>query len=234
MAYITCKDLAFGYDGKAIVSDLNFSISPGDYLLVVGENGAGKSTLIKTLLQLQSQLSGTITIGDGLKSYEIGYLPQQTVVQRDFPATVWEIVLSGTLSHCGWRPFYGKKQKAMAEEQMKVMGIEDLKKKCYRHLSGGQQQRVLLARALCAASKIILLDEPVTGLDPKVTMEFYELLKELNEQGITVIMVSHDLQALSYASHVLHIDRTDSFFGTKNEYLQDKKSEVFRYTGGEE
>ncbi|MEF2639782.1 MAG: ATP-binding cassette domain-containing protein, partial [Lachnospiraceae bacterium] len=161
-------------------------------------------------------------------------LPQQTVVQRDFPATVWEIVLSGTLAHGGWRPFYTREQKTLAEEQMKVMGIADLKKQCYRHLSGGQQQRVLLARALCAASKIILLDEPVTGLDPRATMEFYGLLKELNEKGITVIMVSHDLQALSYASHVLHIDRDDSFFGTRKEYLRNEKSEVFRSTGGEE
>lgn len=234
MAYITCRNLALGYDGKAIVSNLNFSISPGDYLMVVGENGAGKSTLIKTLLHLQEQQAGTITVGDGLKPYEIGYLPQQTVVQRDFPATVWEIVLSGTLAHGGWRPFYTREQKTLAEEQMKVMGITDLKKQCYRHLSGGQQQRVLLARALCAASKIILLDEPVTGLDPRATMEFYGLLKELNEKEITVIMVSHDLQALSYASHVLHIDRDDSFFGTRKEYLRNEKSEVFRSTGGEE
>ena len=156
MAYITCRNLALGYDGKAIVSNLNFSISPGDYLMVVGENGAGKSTLIKTLLHLQEQqagtilglqapISGRILTGDGLRKNEIGYLPQQTVVQRDFPATVWEIVLSGTLAHGGWRPFYTREQKTLAEEQMKVMGITDLKKQCYRHLSGGQQQRVLLA-----------------------------------------------------------------------------------------
>lgn len=220
MAYITCKDLSLGYDGKVIVSNLNFEVNKGDYLCIVGENGTGKSTLMKTLLHLQEKISGEIQWGDGLKPYEIGYLPQQTLVQKDFPATVWEIVLSGTLPSCGKRPFYGKVQKEMTRKQMEKLGIWNLRKRCYRNLSGGQQQRALLARALCATSKIILLDEPVTGLDPKVTLEFYELLSELNKTGITVIMVSHDLQAISYASHILHLDKTKSFFGTKQEYLE--------------
>lgn len=220
MAYITCKDLSLGYDGKVIVSNLNFEVNKGDYLCIVGENGTGKSTLMKTLLHLQEKISGEIQRGDGLKPYEIGYLPQQTLVQKDFPATVWEIVLSGTLPSCGKRPFYGKVQKEIARKQMEKLGIWNLRKRCYRNLSGGQQQRALLARALCATSKIILLDEPVTGLDPKVTLEFYELLSELNKTGITVIMVSHDLQAISYASHILHLDKTKSFFGTKQEYLE--------------
>lgn len=220
MAYITCKDLSLGYDGKVIVSNLNFEVNKGDYLCIVGENGTGKSTLMKTLLHLQEKISGEIQRGDGLKPYEIGYLPQQTLVQKDFPATVWEIVLSGTLPSCGRRPFYGRVQKEMARKQMEKLGIWNLRKRCYRNLSGGQQQRALLARALCATSKIILLDEPVTGLDPKVTLEFYELLSELNKTGITVIMVSHDLQAISYASHILHLDKTKSFFGTKQEYLE--------------
>ena len=220
MAYITCKDLSLGYDGKVIISNLNFEVNKGDYLCIVGENGTGKSTLMKTLLHLQEKISGEIQRGDGLKPYEIGYLPQQTLVQKDFPATVWEIVLSGTLPSCGKRPFYGKVQKEMAKKQMEKLGIWNLRKRCYRNLSGGQQQRALLARALCATSKIILLDEPVTGLDPKVTLEFYELLSELNKTGITVIMVSHDLQAISYASHILHLDKTKSFFGTKQEYLE--------------
>ena len=231
---IEIRNVVKEFDSFRALDGLNMTVPDGAVYGLVGPNGAGKSTLIKTLLHLQEQQAGTIMVGDGLKPYEIGYLPQQTVVQRDFPATVWEIVLSGTLAHGGWRPFYTREQKTLAEEQMKVMGIADLKKQCYRHLSGGQQQRVLLARALCAASKIILLDEPVTGLDPRATMEFYGLLKELNEKGITVIMVSHDLQALSYASHVLHIDRDDSFFGTRKEYLRNEKSEVFRSTGGEE
>ena len=220
MAYITCKDLSLGYDGKVIISNLNFEVNKGDYLCIVGENGTGKSTLMKTLLHLQEKISGEIQRGDGLKPYEIGYLPQQTLVQKDFPATVWEIVLSGTLPSCGKRPFYGKVQKEKARKQMEKLGIWNLRKRCYRNLSGGQQQRALLARALCATSKIILLDEPVTGLDPKVTLEFYELLSELNKTGITVIMVSHDLQAISYASHILHLDKTKSFFGTKQEYLE--------------
>ncbi len=232
MAYITCNQLTLGYDGRAIVSDLNFEISKGDYLCIVGENGTGKSTLIKTLLRLQEAISGQMITGDGLKPYEIGYLPQQTDVQKDFPATVWEVVLSGTLSKCGNRPFYGKNEKALAEEKMKKMGIWDLKKKCYRNLSGGQQQRALLARALCATSKILLLDEPVTGLDPKATADFYQMTKQLNEEGVAVIMVSHDIQAISFATHVLHMHQDKAFFGLKEDYLQSTYWQLFEIQGG--
>lgn len=234
MAYITCKDLALGYDGKAIVTGLNFEINQGDYLCIVGENGTGKSTLIKTLLQLTSAMGGEIIMGDGLKAYEIGYLPQQTVVQKDFPATVWEVALSGTLSHLGRRPFYGKAEKQLAKEKLSELGMWDLRKACYRNLSGGQQQRTLLARALCATSKIILLDEPVTGLDPKVTSEFYQIIKELNDKGITVIMVSHDLQALSYASHILHIAPNGSYYGTREQYMKQDIAKRFLQWGGQE
>ena len=228
MSYITCKDLTLGYEGRAIVSNLNFKVSKGDYLCIVGENGTGKSTLIKTLLHLQDAISGEIITGDGLKAYEVGYLPQQTVVQKDFPATVEEIVLSGTLAKCGWRPFYRKAEKKLAEEKMKRMEVWNLRKSCYRNLSGGQQQRTLLARALCAASKVILLDEPVTGLDPKVTAEFYQVTKDLSEKGIAVIMVSHDVQALSYATHILHMQKKDSFYGTKEEYMNSDKWKLFK------
>ncbi|MDD6327960.1 MAG: ABC transporter ATP-binding protein [Eubacteriales bacterium] len=220
MAYITCENLLLGYDGIPVAKNVNFTVSPGDYLCIIGENGAGKSTLMKTILHLTAPLGGTFHLGDGLKPYEIGYLPQQTVVQKDFPASVWEIVLSGTLSKSGFHPFYSKAQKKLAMDNLERMGITHLKEECYRNLSGGQQQRVLLARALCAASKIILLDEPVTGLDPKVMTEFYQLIESLNKEGITVIMISHDMHAaLQYASHILHIEPENSFFGTKEEYL---------------
>ena len=219
MSLITCEDLCLGYEGKAIVSGLNFSVNEGDYLCIVGENGSGKSTLMKTLLRLRQPLGGSITTGEGLKANEIGYLPQQTVVQRDFPASVREIVLSGCQSRCGIRPFYNKAEKALAEKNMKLMDISDLSERCYRELSGGQQQRVLLARALCAAEKLLLLDEPVSGLDPKVTVEMYELINKLNkENGISIIMISHDISAaLKYATHILHIGG-EIFFGTKEEY----------------
>ena len=161
-------------------------------------------------------------------AYEVGYLPQQTVVQKDFPATVEEIVLSGTLAKCGWRPFYRKAEKKLAEEKMKRMEVWNLRKSCYRNLSGGQQQRTLLARALCAASKVILLDEPVTGLDPKVTAEFYQVTKDLSEEGIAVIMVSHDVQALDYATHILHMQKKNSFYGTKEEYMNSDKWKLFK------
>ncbi len=207
MSQLICKDVSLGYDGNAIVENLNFSVESGDYLCVVGENGAGKSTLIKTLLKLKSPLSGEIILGDGLCDNEIGYLPQQTLVQRDFPASVSEVVLSGCLNKCGFRPFYNSSEKKRAMENIQRLGISHLAKRCYRELSGGQQQRVLLARALCATEKLIVLDEPVSGLDPKAQVEMYELIDELNKKdNITVIMVSHDLScAFKYATHVLHI-----------------------------
>lgn len=220
MALITVRNLALGYDSRAILENLNFSVNMGDYLCIVGENGSGKSTLMKTLLHLQEPVSGQILIGDGLKKNEIGYLPQQTMVQKDFPASVKEIVLSGCQGRCGFRPFYTREEKKLAEENMERMSILNLRDRCYRELSGGQQQRVLLARALCATRKILLLDEPVSGLDPKVTSEMYELIAELNREGITIIMISHDIAAsVQYASHILHI-RDEVFYGTKKDYLK--------------
>ncbi len=227
MSLITVQDLSLGYDSHAIVADLNFSVNAGDYLCIVGENGSGKTTLMKTLLNLQEPVNGRIIIGDGLKSNEIGYLPQQTVVQKDFPASVREIVLSGCQGRCGLRPFYNKEEKKLAEENMERMGISSIKDRCYRDLSGGQQQRVLLARALCATRKVLLLDEPVSGLDPKVTMEMYGLISELNKEGITVIMISHDISsAVRFASHILHIG-TEVFFGTRDEYLRSDIGKFF-------
>lgn len=227
MPYITGSDLSLGYDGKVILSDLNFKIEKGDYLCVVGENGSGKSTFMKTLLGLQPQLGGTITFDDGLKKNEIGYLPQQTVVQKDFPASVEEIVLSGCQGCMGLRPFYRKEEKQLAKENMEKMEVTSLAKRCYRELSGGQQQRVLLARALCATRKLLLLDEPVSGLDPKVTAQMYELIERLNQEGMTIIMISHDIAAaLKYATHILHVDKK-IFFGSKEEYLKSEMGKRF-------
>lgn len=231
MALITCKNLSLGYDNHEIVSGLSFEVNSGDYLCIVGENGSGKTTLMKTLLGLNSAISGEIVFGDGLARNEIGYLPQQTLVQRDFPASVTEIVMSG---FCGStkKPFYSASQKAEALENLKKMGIENLKDRCYRELSGGQQQRVLLARALCATKKLILLDEPVSGLDSNATAEMYSLIGRLNsEDNITVIMISHDISAAhKYATHILHIGE-NRFFGKKEEYIKTKKHIL---PGGEE
>lgn len=227
MAQLTCKNVSLGYDNKTILSNLSFSVNSGDYLCIVGENGSGKSTLMRTMLGLQKPMSGEISLGDGLKKGEIGYLPQQTDVQKNFPASVKELVLSGCQARAGLRPFYNNQEKEMAANAMKKMRIEEFSKRCYRELSGGQQQRVLLARALCATQKILLLDEPVSGLDPKVTAEMYELISGLNKEGITIIMISHDIDvAISEASHILHIcDKP--FFGTKEEYLKSELGSKF-------
>ena len=226
MPQLLCENLSLGYNTHTVVENLNFSVNTGDYLCIVGENGSGKSTLMKTILGLLKPLSGKITTGDGLLPDEISYLPQQTEVQRDFPASVQEIVLSGCQSRCGRRSFYIKEEKQIALAAMEKLVIRDLAKKCYRELSGGQQQRTLLARALCAAQKMLLLDEPVTGLDPTATEEMYELIDQLNKDGITIIMISHDTDAaLKYASHVLHIGKSGAgseaseiFFGDVKEY----------------
>lgn len=237
MALLTLKDVTLGYDGMIVTENVNFSIEHGDYLCIVGENGSGKSTLMKTILKLVNPLRGEVLTGDGLKSKEIGYLPQQTVVQRDFPASVNEIVLSGCLNRTGLRPFYTKAEKKLAEENMRKMDILELKDRCYRDLSGGQQQRVLLARALCAAKKMILLDEPVSGLDPKVAREMYELIYRLNkEDGITVVMISHDInEAVRYADKILHIgSQRPLFFGDKADYVKSGIADAFIHTKGAE
>ena len=219
MAQIICRNLAIGYDGKAIVQNMNFSVNTGEYLCVIGENGAGKSTFMKTLLGLQPPIQGEILFGDNLKQNEIGYLPQQTEVQKDFPASVREIVVSGCQNQLGLRPFYNRKEKSYAEAILNKLQITDLAEQCYRELSGGQKQRVLLARALCATKKMLLLDEPVAGLDPKAAKEMYYLIQKINrEENITVIMISHDIQiAVNYASHVMKIG-PNIFYGTSEEY----------------
>ena len=218
MPQIICENASLGYENRPIVKNLSFPVNAGDYLCILGENGSGKSTLMKTILNLTPPLAGSIRMED-LKSTEIGYLPQQTQVQRDFPASVQEIVLSGFQGRCGLRPFYTKAEKALASENLERMGMAQFARKCYRDLSGGQQQRVLLARALCATRKCLLLDEPVSGLDPKATAQMYEIIAELHREGITIIMISHDLNAaLDDATHVLHIGEK-LFFGTREEYL---------------
>ena len=221
MSYlIECKELTAGYEGTPVVKDLSFTVSAGDYLCIVGENGSGKSTLMKTLLGLRSALSGEIIFADGLKQKEIGYLPQQTAAQKDFPATVREVVLSGCLGRKGISPFYSKADKKLCDDNIELLGISGIAHRSYRNLSGGQQQRVLLARALCATKKLLLLDEPVSGLDPMVTAEMYEIISRLNrENGVTIIMISHDLQgALRYGTKILHMESGAYFFGTTAEY----------------
>ena len=227
MAYLTVKNLSVGYENRVVAENIDFIVNKGDYLCIVGENGSGKSTLMKTLLGLKSPTSGEIVFGDGLKRNEIGYLPQQTAVQRDFPASVYEVVLSGCVGKNGWRPFYSGADKALAKENIEKMGITELANRCYRELSGGQQQRVLLARALCATKKILLLDEPVARLDPRVTVEMYHTIAQLNTDGVTIIMISHDIAAVKYASHVLHIGHRPLFFGTREDYIASDVGKVF-------
>lgn len=232
MAILECRDLSLAYDGKTVLEGVNFALNAGDYLCIVGENGSGKSTLVKGLLGLKAPESGSIIFGDGLKTTEIGYLPQQTQLQRDFPASVREVVLSGCLNSLGRRLHYNRADRERARMNMERMGVEELADKSYQELSGGQQQRVLLARALCATKKLLLLDEPVTGLDPIATGEMYNLIKLVNLcDDITVVMVSHDIhEAVRYATHILHLGQRQLFFGTAGAYRESDLAR--RFLGG--
>ena len=220
MALITCRDVALAYDGRIVESEVNFTVPAGDYLCIVGENGSGKSTLMKALLGLLKPVNGSITFGDGLRKTEIGYLPQQTQTQRSFPASCYEVVLSGRLNQKRRLFFNGRADREAVMEAMQSMGVADLAGRCYHDLSGGQQQRVLLARALCASQKLLLLDEPVAGLDPVATQELYALIRQLNDDGLTIIMVSHDMAAVAEdAKHVLHLASKPLFYGNAFDYL---------------
>ena len=228
---ITCRDLAFAYDGRTVLEDVNFGVGSGEYWFIVGGNGSGKSTLIKGLLRLKAPLRGSIAFGDGLQADHIGYLPQQTVAQKDFPASVMEVVLSGLLNSHGFKPFFSAADRAKAKEKLALLDVADLADRSFQDLSGGQRQRILLARALCAGRKMLLLDEPASALDPLATQELYQLIARLNrEEGITVLMVSHDLAAAErWASHVLHLGSRQLFAGPREEYLH---SDAYRHLLG--
>ncbi len=227
-AQIICKDVTLGYGTHILAEHVSFTIEKGSYLCIVGENGAGKSTLLRTMLGLQEPLSGAIVFNGGLTRNKIGYLPQQTFVQRDFPASVREIVQSGCQGRCGLRPYYNREEKQLAARAMEELEITPLAGTCYRDLSGGQQQRVLLARALCASDKMLMLDEPVSGLDPKMAEVMYQLVARINrEQGTTIVMISHDVkEAIPYATHILHMGR-EWFYGTAEEYRHSKPGSLF-------
>lgn len=232
MSLISCRDVCLSYENNTVIKNLSFNVEAGDYLCIVGENGSGKSTLVKAMLGLKETASGHLHFGEGIKKGEIGYLAQQTTAQKDFPASVYEVVISGCLADKR-SLFYTKKQKALVKENMEKLDVFSLKSRCFRELSGGQQQRVLLARALCATKKLILLDEPVTGLDPVVTSELYSIIRSINsDYGITIVMVSHDLDAaIKNASHILHLSKNDYFYGTVENYLS---SDIYRsFTGGD-
>lgn len=239
-------DISLGYEGRTIVKGLNFTVSEGDYLCIVGENGSGKSTLMKAILGLHPLSGGTLEVDPDLKKYGMGYLPQQTPAQKDFPASVREVVQSGCLRRLGWKPFFGRTEKMLTNEALNRLDIADLADRCYRDLSGGQQQRVLLARAYCAAGKMILLDEPIAGLDPLAMQDMYAMIAGMNRptqdrpipgrqhlgSGVTVIMVSHDIPAaVRYATHILHMGGDSAFFGTVEEYLTTPEGRLFSGCG---
>lgn len=229
MSLLTCENVTFAYEGRAVLRNISFNVEKGDYLAVVGENGAGKTTLIKGLLGLKEPVSGNLSYGWGLESDQIGYLPQQTEIQRDFPASVREVVLSGCLNRLGGKAFYTRELKKLADDRLELLEIASLGNRCYRELSGGQQQRVLLARALCATRTLLILDEPVTGLDPVIARGLYDILREIRrKQEITVIMVSHDVRgAVEEADHILHIAGEVKFFGTTEDYMEDPAGAAF-------
>lgn len=220
MSLIAMRDVTIAFEGTVAVDHVSFEVNRGDYLVIVGENGSGKSTLMRAMLGLVRPRSGSIVYGDGLSKNRIGYLPQQTAAQRDFPASVEEVVLSGCVNRMGRRCFFNREDRRKAEANMAMLDVARLRREPYRTLSGGQQQRVLLARALCATDAILLLDEPVTGLDPAAAADFYDVIRDLNQaHGVAVVMVSHDLGgAMRDANRVLVMDRGMDFFGSVDDY----------------
>jgi zinc transport system ATP-binding protein len=232
---IACQNLSFGYDGHIAVQGLNFHVQTGDFLLIAGENGSGKSTLVKGLLRLINPMEGAIFFNPDFKQSQTGYLSQQTAAKQDFPAGVLEIVLSGNLGKKRFLPFYHQAEKHLAEEKLRLLGIEHLKRHCFRELSGGQQRRVLLARSLCAAEKLLVLDEPFAGLDPLISAELYRLLEKINrETGMTIIMVSHEIEAANCATKVLHLHSQQLFFGNMKDYRQSETGREFWKNGGDQ
>ena len=226
---IKCEHVDLGYENQDAVINVNMEVCPGDYLCIVGENGSGKSTLIKGLLGLLKPSGGKLTVAEELKTTGIGYLPQQTAAQKDFPASVREVVLSGCLSRRGRRPFYSKTEKDIASANMEKLGITQLANQCYRELSGGQQQRVLIARALCATRELLILDEPITGLDPMAIQDFYSMIRKLNrDDKVAIIMVSHDLRnAVEEANKILHLQKQVLFYGPAHDYMNSKAAGHF-------
>ena len=226
---LSCHDVTVAYDSKIAVDHVSFEVNEGEYVCIVGENGSGKSTLLKSILKLVPLKCGSVTFGPEIQRKRLGYLPQQTNIQKDFPASVYEVVLSGCLNRRGLNPFYSKADKKQAMMHMERLGIGALKTRSFSALSGGQQQRVLLARALCATDKLLLLDEPVTGLDPLVTEELYQLIEQLNKElGVTIIMVSHDISSsIQYADKILHINQSLLFYGDTKSYVTTELGKRF-------
>lgn len=231
---LKCEHVDFGYENQDAVIDVSLEVSTGDYICIVGENGSGKSTLMKGILGLLKPTEGKIEISEELKKAGIGYLPQQTAAQKDFPATVFEVVISGCLGKRGNRPFYSPKEKQTALSNLERLGIADLKKSCFRALSGGQKQRALIARALCATDKLLILDEPITGLDPSAIQDFYNIIRKLNrEEQVAILMVSHDMaNIVRQAGKILHLQQKVLFWGTVQDYLKSGIGNQF--LGGEE
>ena len=229
---LKCEHVDFGYENQDAVIDVSLEVSTGDYICIVGENGSGKSTLMKGILGLLKPTEGKIEISEELKKAGIGYLPQQTAAQKDFPATVFEVVISGCLGKRGNRPFYSPKEKQTALSNLERLGIADLKKSCFRDLSGGQ--RALIARALCATDKLLILDEPITGLDPSAIQDFYNIIRKLNrEEQVAILMVSHDMaNIVRQAGKILHLQQKALFWGTVQDYLKSGIGNQF--LGGEE
>lgn len=228
MKILECENVCIDYDENRAVDHISFSVEEGDFVCILGENGSGKTTLVKGILGLERIAEGKISYLNGMKADEIGYLPQTTMVQKNFPASIYEVVLSGCLNHKGMNPFYSKADKEKAIEMMEKVGIKEIKSKSYQELSGGQQQRVLLARALCASKKMLILDEPISGLDPVITRAMYKLIKEINKQGMTVIMVSHDINfAIQNASKIVHVKNKLLFQGTAKEYEKSEIGKLF-------
>lgn len=214
MSIVSIKNLSFSYDKQIVLENIDLNIEDKDFLAIIGPNGGGKSTLLKLILGMNKIQQGVIKVLNEIPSKnlsKIGYVPQNTNINTDFPIKVIEVVLMGHVG--GKRPFigYGKEEISCAMGALAQVGMQDFAHKKIGSLSGGQRQRVMIARALCAHPKVLLLDEPTASIDVEGQKKIYDLLKELNKT-ITVVVVSHDISViLGYAKKVAHINKTLTF-----------------------
>ncbi len=210
MNIIECKKLSLGYSGSVYVKDVSFALEKGRYLCIIGENGSGKSTLLKGILGLLPPLKGSVELS--IKRSELGYLPQLTQTRRDFPATAAEVVLSGLAATSGMTPFYKRSERALALACMEKTGTENLFRRRFGELSEGQKRRVLLSRALISGRKLLVLDEPVAGLDPEHALELYKIIENLKSEKMTMLIVTHDLDAARNADMLLCLNAGETVY----------------------
>ncbi|MBQ4354189.1 MAG: ATP-binding cassette domain-containing protein [Clostridia bacterium] len=219
-ALLTCQNLTVGYEGVRLCTDISFTLHTGEYMSIIGPSGIGKSALAGTILGVQKPAEGEVIYENGMQRTDIGCLPQEQVIRSS--VTVREVVLEGCLHHTKkW--FVGRAEKEFAMHNLERVGLADFAKRRFGDLSGGQRQRVLLARALCSAKKLLILDEPMHGLDAYAKDEIFHEIVKINESGIAVMLI--DANAVD--GTVLHLSDRQLFCGSVTDYIRSVPGQFY-------